>query len=109
MAFKPVTRADALWNGETVGLAVDGHGVLLVRIDDAVFAYDDRCAHQGVALSTGRLDGVVLTCAAHQWCYDVRTGCGINPRGVALRSVPVRVEGGTILVDVDAGVAHGSA
>ncbi len=68
----------------------------------------DRCAHQGVALSEGRLEGATLVCRAHGWSYDARTGCGINPRSARVTRFPVRIEGGVVLVDVAPGTAEGA-
>jgi len=42
----------------------------------------------------------VLTCQAHLWEYDARSGRGINPASARLTPVAVRVEEGNILVDV---------
>jgi nitrite reductase/ring-hydroxylating ferredoxin subunit len=33
----------------------------------------------------------VLTCRAHHYCYDARTGAGINPKNVHLVQVPLAV------------------
>ena len=79
MAFSPIIAAAELWDGDTIARRVEGLDVLLVRLNGFVYAYENRCAHQGVALSEGRLEGNVLTCRAHHWQYDVRFGSGINP------------------------------
>lgn len=102
MALRPAARLDSLWSGEMMGIVMDGVKVLLVNLDGRVCAYEDRCAHQRVPLSQGRLCGRVLTCAAHEWQYDACTGHGLNPQGVALRRFPVCIEGGDILLDVAA-------
>src|SRR5262245_13829224 len=101
MAYRLAARLDNLWSGEMLGVCLGGRRVLLVRIDGEVHAYEDRCAHLGVALSEGRLAGGVLTCRAHEWQYDVRTGRSINPKSAMLRRFPVRIEGGAILVAVE--------
>lgn len=101
MAYRRVAELGALWGSDMMGAVVDGRKVLVVRSNDAVFAYEDRCAHLGVALSEGRLDGGVLTCAAHQWQYDVATGRGINPAAACLKRFDVLVERGVIYVDVE--------
>jgi toluene monooxygenase system ferredoxin subunit len=85
-----------LWIGEMVSRQVGGQRVVVLRLEDRVCAYVDRCAHLGVPISEGSLDGTVLTCRAHQYQYDARTGEGVNPRGVRLTPVPVEVEGGVI-------------
>jgi len=91
---------DELRIGEMKGIVLDGHRVLLVRLDDGIRAYADRCAHQGVRLSEGRLDGRRLICHAHEWIYDAATGCGINPARCALTAYPAEVRAGRICVDV---------
>ena len=107
MAYRRVTTLDELWSGESAGVLVDGQKVLLVNLDGAVYAYEDRCAHQGAPLSQGYFDGGRIVCAAHHWTYDAKTGAGENPRGVRLRSFPVRVEGNAVLVDVEVAEAGG--
>lgn len=101
MSLERVDRLDALWDGEMRGYVVGGRKVLLVRLEGRVFAYEDRCSHLGVALSAGRLDAAVITCSAHHYQYDARTGSGINPRSACLRAFSVAVEDGWVAVDVD--------
>jgi toluene monooxygenase system ferredoxin subunit len=98
-----LTRAASLQELALDGLAqriVAGRKVLLVRLDGDVLAYEDRCAHLGLPLSGGRLDGTTLICPAHEWEYDARTGRGVNPATVCLKVFPVKIEGDDILVDV---------
>ena len=102
MRFRSVTSIDELWDGDMAGFVVDGRKVLLVRLGNDVFAYEDRCAHLGVAMSEGQLKREVLTCRAHHFQYDARTGRGINPENVALKKLAVKVEDGRVLVGVDA-------
>jgi toluene monooxygenase system ferredoxin subunit len=101
MSFQRVLALDELWDGEMLSQVVGGKKLLLLKLDGRVCAYADRCAHLGVALSSGKLEGHVLTCSAHLYQYDARTGLGINPRRVALTRYEVKVEAGQILVDTD--------
>jgi nitrite reductase/ring-hydroxylating ferredoxin subunit len=100
MRFTIVASSDELLPGAVLGRTVRGVPVLLCWQDGRILAYEDRCAHQGVRLSEGLLVGSRLTCPAHGWCYELRTGVGINPRTARLQALPVRSEGGWILVDV---------
>ena len=68
-----------LWIGEMRPCQVAGHRILLINIDGEVSAFADRCSLQGFPLSRGRLVGTTLTCAAHEWQYDARTGAGRSP------------------------------
>jgi toluene monooxygenase system ferredoxin subunit len=103
MSFRRAASRDDLWVGEMKGVIVDGVPVLLVALEDGVRAYEDRCLHKGIPLSTGRLAGTRLVCSAHAWEYDVSSGQGVNPSRVCLRSFPVRVVGEEIEVEVDVG------
>lgn len=103
MSFRRIAEAADLWPGEMRAITVDDVRILVANLDGEVVAYEDRCAHQGVPLSRGRLDrtSCALTCSAHGWQYDLRTGEGINPKGVALRRVSVKIEAGGILVETN--------
>ena len=102
MPFEPIIADAELWDGDMTARRVDGHDLLLVRHNGVVYAYENRCAHLGVALSEGRLDGYVLTCRAHHWQYDVRSGSGVNPATACLRRFAVKIEDGKVFVDVRA-------
>jgi toluene monooxygenase system ferredoxin subunit len=80
---------------------VEGKKVLVVNVEGRFCAFEDRCAHQAMELSKGRLEGKVLTCPAHEWQYDVTTGLGVNPRGACLRQFPIKVEGADVQVEVE--------
>jgi toluene monooxygenase system ferredoxin subunit len=101
MTFCKAAHRDDVWIGEMLGVVVRDRAVLLVNVEGKLCAYEDRCRHKGVPLSTGRLEGGVLTCSVHGWVYDAHTGSGINPESTKLPSYPVKIEGSDILVDVD--------
>ncbi len=67
------------------GLEVNGEPILLVNVDDHIYAYADACPHQKSRLSEGTLTGKVIRCARHHWEFDVCTGNGVNPQNSCLR------------------------
>jgi len=56
MSMHKVLPLQDLWDGEMQGHLVAGCKVLLVKLDGQVTAFEDRCAHLGVALSEGSLE-----------------------------------------------------
>jgi toluene monooxygenase system ferredoxin subunit len=108
MTFRRAIASDELWNGEKLGLTLDGQAVLLVHVDDQFHAYEDRCLHKQVRISDGELRGRVLTCPVHEWEYDVSTGACINPRDRCLRRFALEVRDGAVFIDVDAAQQNGS-
>jgi toluene monooxygenase system ferredoxin subunit len=91
--FHPALPSALLVPGEPVGVVVDGDPICVVRLPDAVVAFEDRCPHRGTPLSQGMLEGTKLTCAAHTWEFDVRTGELLRLRApvcLAMRAVRER-------------------
>jgi toluene monooxygenase system ferredoxin subunit len=89
---------DDIWAGEMTAVHLGAAAVLLCNLDGTLVAYEDRCPHLASPLSEGALDGGVLTCAAHEWQFDARTGRGVNPTSACLRRYPVRLDGEQIFV-----------
>jgi len=97
---RSVALLSEVWDGELRGCRVATERIVIARLGDDVYAYEDRCPHLGVPLSEGELRDGVITCRAHRFCYDARTGTGVNPRGTQLRSFPTWTAAGQIVVEV---------
>lgn len=103
MAFQRVVHLDALPRGRGTCVRVDGVEVGLFRVDDAVYAMENRCPHADFPLSEGALEGSVVVCPAHGWDFDVRTGFKPGDAdGFPIPCFPVRVDAGEVWVDVAA-------
>jgi toluene monooxygenase system ferredoxin subunit len=72
--FVRVLDGDDLPPGVPTAVEVAGTPVCVVRLADRIVAFEDRCPHRGTPLSEGTLCGTTLTCRAHTWEFDVRTG-----------------------------------
>jgi 3-phenylpropionate/trans-cinnamate dioxygenase ferredoxin subunit len=69
--------------------------VLLVNLGGVPYAIDDTCNHAGDSLSRGELSGCEISCPAHGYVFDVRTGALLSPAGLcdAQRTFEVTREG----------------
>jgi nitrite reductase/ring-hydroxylating ferredoxin subunit len=73
---------------------VDGHRLCLVRTSEGVFALDQACPHEGYGLTTGELDGDLITCAWHNWKFRVTDGaCVLGEEDVRTHPVHVAADG----------------
>jgi nitrite reductase/ring-hydroxylating ferredoxin subunit len=73
--------------------------IALFRTPAGVFASDNRCPHQGYALVRGDVQDGVLTCAWHNWKFELGTGtCRYG--GENIRTYPVEIRDGQVFVDV---------
>jgi nitrite reductase/ring-hydroxylating ferredoxin subunit len=90
--------------GTCLEVEVGDEVVVVVNVEGELYAASAWCTHQGTSLAMGTLTGHTLTCWAHLWRYDVRTGQPIWPPlarvapGYGLRVYAVRVEGEEIVV-----------
>ena len=79
----------------------DGCVALFRTADNRVFALDDRCPHKGGPLSEGIVHGHQVTCPLHDWVFDLTTGAARGADQGAVRTWPVRVERGRILISAE--------
>ena len=70
-AWQPVYVAGDLKPGWARTVKVLSEEITLYRGQDGkAFAVGGRCAHRGLLLSTGMVDGDCIRCAYHGWTYD---------------------------------------
>ena len=76
------------------------HQLVIARTGEGlVHALDNRCPHEGYPLAQGELKGCALTCAWHNWKFDVRDGaCTVG--GEPVRAYATRVVEGEVQVDL---------
>lgn len=71
--------------------------IALFRVDERVFAIQNRCPHRSGPLIRGFLEpGPGIRCPMHGWRYDLATGACDRPAKATV--YPVRVEGEEIAV-----------
>ncbi|MBL0094352.1 MAG: non-heme iron oxygenase ferredoxin subunit [Piscinibacter sp.] len=94
--------ADDLPADDVMGLALAGRDLALYTVGSEVYATDNICTHGHARLCDGFLEGHEIECPLHQGRFDMRNGKPIcEPVTEALRSYPVKVEGGRVYVQID--------
>jgi nitrite reductase/ring-hydroxylating ferredoxin subunit len=78
-----------------------GAGLVLVRKDGSITAFEDRCPHAHWPLSEGELKDGVLQCAGHGWEFDVQTGRCLTVPGCFLKLLPVVVDRDIVQIEWD--------
>ena len=75
-------------------IKVEGRRLCLVHTSSGVHALDNACPHEGYGLTTGELDGELLTCAWHNWKFRVSDGrCVLGEEDVRTHAVDVADDG----------------
>ena len=99
--FEPagVTQDDLERRGRRV-VRKGGKQILLIASGGRIFAIANRCPHEGYPLSEATLGPpCVLTCDWHNWKFDLTSGEALVGRD-PVRTYPVRLADGEILVDL---------
>jgi 3-phenylpropionate/trans-cinnamate dioxygenase ferredoxin subunit len=62
-------------------VSLRGREILIVRTKEGLYAVENLCPHAQQDLSTGKVDGTLLTCRHHGVQIDLRTGRVVESMG----------------------------
>ena len=101
--WKPICRVEDIpVLGSRRVARPEGMAVAIFRNDqDQVFALLDRCPHKGGPLSQGIVFGESVACPLHNWTIGLADGCAKAPDVGCTTKFSVKVEDGTVCLDVD--------
>lgn len=101
--FVKVASVDDIPNGEALQVETNGLTLAIVRANGDVYCVQDVCTHEQAFLSEGFCEGHEIECPLHGSIFDVRTGeVKSLPATEPLKTYPVKIEDGSVLVDVEA-------
>lgn len=104
--FIAVADVDALREGETLRVQINGNVMTIVKLGGSIFAFQEFCTHRFGPLSEGRFDAQQeqVTCPWHGSCFDVRTGkVARGPAKEDLRTYEVEMQDNKIRVRLPRG------
>ena len=73
------------------------------------FALEDRCPHKGGPLSQGIVHGNSVTCPLHNWVISLASGEAQGADKGAVKTIPLRIEDGRLLLDLSVLAARSAA
>lgn len=77
--------------------------------DENVYAIEDRCPHRGGPLSQGIVHGTAVTCPLHNMVISLETGEAQGADEGRVRTFPIRVEDGSLYLDISRVMADGAS
>ena len=93
--------AEAPAEGKVISAEVDGVAVCLARLDGALCALDNWCPHRRGPLGEGWIEGNAVVCPWHSWAFDLHTGVAEYPEKERVDVFGVKVEGDSVMVDLE--------
>lgn len=102
MATITVCRLDEMADGDIRKVESGSRSFAVVRNDGQVYALQNRCAHKGAPIGDGIVSAArnEIICPWHRFRFDLATGrCATNAE-VVIRTVPVTVVDGDVVLDI---------
>jgi naphthalene 1,2-dioxygenase system ferredoxin subunit len=101
LQWHDVMAEDELPQDDVWAVEVEGRDIAIYGVNGQPYASDNLCSHGNARLCDGYVDGHLVECPFHQAMFDLHDGsvtCG--PATEPVRSWPVKIEGGRVLLDL---------
>ena len=104
-SWQTIAKTSDVPPGQGRTFSVDGKLIALFNVDGEFRAINDLCPHMGASLSEGYVEKGAVMCPWHAWRFCLKDGSWLDaPKSkVRTETFDVRVEGDTVLIDVDSG------
>jgi len=99
--FRRACAKSEVREGEGKTVEVAGKLIALFCDRGEYRAIDDMCPHMGASLSGGCVENGIVTCPWHAWRFRLADGAWADNPRIKIGSYSVRVEGDSILIQVD--------
>jgi 3-phenylpropionate/trans-cinnamate dioxygenase ferredoxin subunit len=97
-----VASAEEMSPGKPVHIDIEGTGIAIFKLDQAFYAIEDVCTHDGGKLTGGCVENDEIICPRHGAHFSIRTGAALSaPAYEPAATFPVRVENGMVQVRDD--------
>jgi len=94
-----VGKASDVSAGRAEVFDVEDRKIAVFRLEDAFYAIEDICTHDGGPLAEGEIEEDQVICPRHGARFDIKTGAALTlPAVTPVESYPVRVEGNDLYI-----------
>ena len=101
MVYSLVDNLSDVAPGTGIKVEVGDHYIGLFNVGGTIHAIEAYCSHALALLTEGRVLGEEIECPLHAARFSIKTGKALcEPATEDLRTYPVKIENGAILVGV---------
>ena len=102
MTWAHVADVTDLEGQDVIGVEYNDLKLAIFHLEDQYYATSNICTHASALLSEGEVVECYIECPAHYGLFDIRTGEAQGaPVSRNLRTYPVKIDNGRILVMMD--------
>ncbi len=98
----PVEQAKDLKSGQMACVEVNNQRIVIARVDDQFYAFEELCSHEDFPLWYGAIKDHQVECSLHGARFDIRDGKPtFEPATRPIKTFAVSIENDTLLVELD--------
>ena len=100
--YMKICKLSEVENGKMKNIEIKNNNILIVNIDNKIFATSGQCTHESVNLEDGFILENEITCPVHLSKFDLKTGDSLNPPATEkLRIYNVKIQNNEIYIELD--------
>lgn len=100
--YNNICKLSEIKNGEMKNIEINNKNILVVNIDNKIFATSGECTHESVNLEDGFILENEITCPVHLSKFNLETGDPLNPPAIEkLRIYNVKIQNNEIYIELD--------
>ncbi len=85
-----------------LNFTLKGEKICVTRTEKGVFAFEEKCPHNGALLSKGFFTkNNEIVCPLHRYCFELESGKGTNC-GYAITTYPIKIKTNGVFVGIKA-------
>lgn len=69
-----IGNAEDVPEGSMIVVEIEDNDILVAKVNNRIYAIQDRCGHMNASLSSGTLMGKTVICPLHHAEFDIETG-----------------------------------
>lgn len=96
--WTPIGKTSDLTPEKGKAFKVAGKNIAVFWIDGTYYAIENSCYHQGEPLDKGLVKDCIVTCPAHSWKFDLRSGECTRDDSIIMKTFSIKAEGDDLLV-----------
>ncbi|MBK1987016.1 NifU family protein [Sphaerospermopsis aphanizomenoides BCCUSP55] len=95
-----VANVNEIPENNVLAVRVENHNLILHKQGVYISCYRNACSHLGFFLDKGKVENGIITCASHQFQYDLTTGKCLTIPDIFLQCYEVRIKTNKVYVKV---------
>ena len=94
---------DYLLKNTFINLELKGEKICITKTDAGIFAFGDKCPHNGASLSKGFCSKKnEIICPLHRYSFDLKSGKATSGGAFAIKTYPVKINEEGLFIGIKA-------